>query len=55
VDDAATQELMTTFYREWLKDPTSENKQKAFRNAQLLLKEKYTNPYYWGAFIIVGE
>ncbi len=47
VDDSATQELMTNFYREWLKDPTGENKRKAFRAAQLKLKEKYGNPYYW--------
>lgn len=55
VDDAATQELMAAFYREWLKDPSSENKQKAFHTAQLMLNEKYTSPYYWGAFVIVGE
>jgi len=55
IDDFATQELMANFYREWLKDPTSANKHKAFRNAQLKLKEKYDKPYYWGAFVIVGD
>lgn len=55
IDDFATQELMTNFYREWLKDPTTENKHKAFRAAQLKLKEKYNNPYYWGAFVIAGD
>ena len=55
IDDFATQELMIVFYREWLKNPTAENKQKAFRFAQLKLKEKYGNPYYWGAFVIVGN
>ena len=55
VDDFATQELMSNFYREWLKDPTSENKQKAFRTAQLKLKEKFPQPYYWGAFVMVGK
>ncbi|MEO5945834.1 MAG: CHAT domain-containing tetratricopeptide repeat protein [Chitinophagaceae bacterium] len=55
IDDFATQELMTNFYKEWLKDPTSENKHKAFRAAQLKLKEKYDKPYYWGAFVIVGD
>ncbi len=55
IDDFATQELMTNFYREWLKDPTAENKHKAFRTAQLLLKEKFGSPYYWGGFVIVGE
>ncbi len=55
IDDFATQELMINFYREWLKDPVPGNKQKAFRAAQLKLKEKYDNPFYWGAFVIVGD
>ncbi len=55
VDDLATQELMTNFYREWMNDPTPENKHKALRAAQLKLKEKYKSPYYWGGFVIVGE
>ncbi|MGZ4053308.1 MAG: tetratricopeptide repeat protein [Bacteroidia bacterium] len=55
VDDFATQELMSNFYREWLKDPSAENKQRAFRTAQLKLKEKFPEPYYWGAFVMVGK
>ena len=55
VDDFATQELMSNFYREWLKDPSAENRQKAFRTAQLKLKEKFPDPYYWGAFVMVGK
>ncbi|MEQ1675964.1 MAG: CHAT domain-containing tetratricopeptide repeat protein [Chitinophagaceae bacterium] len=55
IDDFATQELMTHFYREWLKNPVAENKQKAFRAAQLKLKEKFPHPYYWGAFVMVGN
>jgi len=55
IDDFATQELMISFYREWLKNPAAGNKQQAFRAAQLKLKEKYDHPYYWGAFIIVGK
>jgi CHAT domain-containing protein len=52
VSDEATQELMTEFYKQWFK---LKDKREAFRQAQLYLKEKYTNPYYWGAFILVGE
>lgn len=52
VDDAATQELMTNFYEEWL---THGDKRKAFNVAQKRLKDKYDKPYYWGAFIMVGE
>ena len=52
VDDAATQELMTNFYEEWL---THGDKRRAFNTAQKRLKEKYDRPYYWGAFVMVGE
>jgi CHAT domain-containing protein len=55
VDDFATQELMRNFYREWLKDPSPENRQRAFRRAQLKLKQKFPEPYYWGAFVMAGK
>jgi CHAT domain-containing protein/tetratricopeptide (TPR) repeat protein len=51
VDDAATQMLMTNFYNNWIK---SGNKQKAFKLAQLQLMAKYKDPYYWGAFVMMG-
>jgi len=52
VDDDATQELMTFFYEEWLK---TDDKQSSFRKAQQRLKEKYKDPFFWGAFVMVGE
>ncbi len=52
VDDAATQELMTTFYSLWL---TGGDKHTAFRQAQLALKAKYPQPFYWGAFVLSGH
>jgi CHAT domain-containing protein len=52
VDDAATQQLMTTFYSNWIK---TGNKQKAFKQAQLQLMTKYKEPYYWGAFVMMGQ
>ncbi|WP_416867655.1 MAG: CHAT domain-containing protein [Imperialibacter sp.] len=52
VDDDATQELMTHFYEGWLK---TGDKHASFINAQKALKKKYPEPYYWGAFIMVGE
>lgn len=51
VDDAATQMLMTNFYTNWIK---LRDKQKAFKQAQLQLMAKYKEPYYWGAFIMIG-
>ncbi|MFT4741485.1 MAG: CHAT domain-containing protein [Marivirga sp.] len=52
VDDAATQELMSTFYQEWL---TGKSKEQAFIDAQLATKKKYEDPFYWAAFVMVGE
>jgi CHAT domain-containing protein len=51
VDDAATQQLMTNFYTNWAKGG---NKQKAFKQAQIQLMTKYKDPYYWGAFVMMG-
>jgi CHAT domain-containing protein len=52
VDDAATQQLMTNFYSNWAK---LGNKQKAFKQAQLQLMAKYKEPYFWGAFVMMGN
>jgi CHAT domain-containing protein len=52
VNDEATQQLITSFYQFWLE---SGDKRTAFKKAQLSILSKYPNPYYWGAFVIVGE
>lgn len=51
VDDAATQALMTNFYTNLAK---GSNKAKAFKQAQLQLMTKFKEPYYWGAFVMMG-
>ncbi len=51
VSDEATQQLMRDFYNGWL---TSGDKRKAFRDAQLNLQKKFPQPYYWGAFQMIG-
>ena len=53
VDDKVTQEFMTRFYEIWLNEKTSIRE--AFNRTQLEIKVKYPRPYYWGAFILVGE
>lgn len=52
VDDTATQLLMNYFYTAIL---NGKSKREALRMAQVELKKLYPNPYYWGAFIMVGE
>ena len=54
VPDEQTKELMLDFYERLM---SGESRAKALREAQLAMKEKekYANPYYWGAFICQGN
>jgi CHAT domain-containing protein len=51
VDDLATSQLMTRFYKEM--DRT--DKREALRTAQLETKKKYPHPYYWASFQLTGN
>jgi CHAT domain-containing protein len=51
VNDTATQELMTTFYSLWLDGKPLNS---AFREAQFAIKSRYSDPIYWGAFVLIG-
>ena len=51
VDDDATQELMSAFYQQLLK---TGDQRASFRIAQQQIKAKYHDPFYWGAFVMVG-
>jgi CHAT domain-containing protein len=53
VDDKVTQEFMTRFYEVWLNEKITIRQ--AFNKTQIEIKNKYPEPYYWGAFILVGE
>jgi CHAT domain-containing protein len=69
VSDLATQQLMVSFYKHWLSPPAPEGGanttlpleaggpglRAAFLKAQKELKAKYPDPYYWGAFVMLGE
>jgi CHAT domain-containing protein len=52
VNDETTQKLMTYFYQNWLSGKT---KLEAFKAAQLSLKNEFNDPYYWGAFVMIGR
>jgi CHAT domain-containing protein len=51
VDDKATSDLMERFYRNWLSNGMG--KQEAFKKAQGWLREKYSSPYFWAAFVMM--
>jgi hypothetical protein len=52
VPDQQTQELMEDFYRRIL---DGEPRADALRHAQLAIRQRFPNPFYWGAFICQGE
>ncbi|MGZ4033818.1 MAG: CHAT domain-containing protein [Bacteroidia bacterium] len=52
VSDDATMELMTNFYKNFM---MSGNKQEAFIKAEKQIKLKYKDPFYWGAFVLIGN
>lgn len=55
VDDDATQLLMSEFYKAWGSNPTHDNLSPAFKQAQAAVRQKYPQPYYWGAFTLLGN
>jgi CHAT domain-containing protein len=52
VPDEETQELMIEFYQGLLK---GRMRVEALREAQLMMKKKNPDPFYWGAFICQGD
>ncbi len=51
VDDEATQKLMLKFYQKWL---NTNNLRQSFTEAKKELRAEYPDPYYWGAFMMIG-
>lgn len=51
VPDEATQKLMVKFYQKWLE---TGNKRQAFIEAKKEIRNEFQEPYYWGAFIMIG-
>jgi len=52
VDDEATRALMVSFYTH-LKNGLG--KAEALRAAQMDVRQKYPNPYYWAGFVLTGD
>ena len=50
VPDKETTELMRLFYQHWLSGTSTGT---ALRNAQLQMKKKYPDPFFWAAFVLV--
>lgn len=50
VSDNATQLLMTEFYRRW---KSGNSKREALRQAQHVVRERFEEPEYWAAFILL--
>jgi CHAT domain-containing protein len=53
VNDQTTQEFMCLLYENMFM--RNQSKKDAFNNAQQMLRKKYPEPYYWGAFVMIGE
>jgi len=52
VNDETTQMLMSGFYKEWLNGST---KSEAFNKSIQNVKNQFSDPYYWGAFVMLGK
>lgn len=52
VDDTSTQKLMTEFYKNFA---ATKNVEDSFLKAQKSLKAEFSDPYYWGAFVMIQK
>ena len=52
VNDQSTTEMMQLFYHRWLR---GDDKFKALQVAQQEMLQKYRHPYYWAAFVMIGQ
>jgi CHAT domain-containing protein len=57
VSDSSTADLMVSFYGDLVYNSGKPNFSSALRKAKISLinSEKYSDPYYWAPFILVGN
>ena len=55
VDDLGTTELMTHFYQRLAKDKVTKAEALGQAQQELLQTEKFNHPFYWSAFILLGN
>lgn len=53
VSDKVTTEFMTAFYEQLASKQCQWNKHKAFEDAKSIIREKYPDPFYWAAFVML--
>lgn len=51
VSDEVTADLLNQFYKNWIK---TGNKRQSLYDAKMYILNKYKEPIYWGAFVLVG-
>lgn len=55
VSDASTSELMNSFYKKIRSNKMTMSEALAKAKKKLLKKEKFSAPYYWASFILIGS
>lgn len=53
VSDSVATEFMITFYEQLVSGQCQWNKRKAFEQAKSIIRERYPDPFYWAAFIML--
>lgn len=53
VSDKVATEFMTTFYEQMASKECNWNKRKAFEKTKSIIREKYPDPFYWAAFVML--
>ena len=53
VNDTATGKLMQTYYQKLLKE--KRGRLEGMQEAMKEIREKYTHPYYWAPFLVIGN